>query len=89
MLRVKELNINVIRVVISISLRSINILNRYKYIASTRPYRDITSVMFRRLINKDILLLFLTIIIRYKTEMHVNRHIVDAIYMYQHVAVLP
>ena len=38
--------------------------------------------VFFKLINVDILLLFLTIFIRYKTEMHDNRHIVDAIYMH-------
>ena len=32
--------------------------------------------------NVDILLLFLIIFKRYKTEMHDNRHIVDAIYMH-------
>ena len=35
-----------------------------------------------RLINEDILLLFLTIFTRNKTEMHANRHIVDVICMY-------
>ena len=33
-------------------------------------------------INVDILLLFLTIFICYKTKMHDNRHIVDEIYMH-------
>ena len=47
-----------------------------------QPYRDITYVWFCRLINVDILLLFLTILIRYKTEMHGNRHIADAINMH-------
>ena len=63
---------------ICLSIRSINNLNRCIYIAScvfpSQPYRDITSVLFCRLINVDILLLLLTICIRYKTEMHVNRH---------------
>ena len=40
------------------------------------------SVMFCILINVDILLLFLTIFIRYKTEMHDDRQTVDAIYIY-------
>ena len=39
-------------------------------------------LMFCRLINVDILLLFLTIFIHYKTVMHDNWHIVDAIYMH-------
>ena len=34
-------------------------------------YRDITSVLFCRLINEDILLLFLTIVIRYKAEIDI------------------
>ena len=42
-------------------------------------YRDITSVLFCRLINVDILLLFLILFIRYKAEIKDNRHIVDAI----------
>ena len=42
--------------------------------------RDITSVLFCRFINVDILLLFLTIVIRYEAQMQDNRHIVDEIY---------
>ena len=45
-----------------------------------QPYRDITSVLFCRLINVDILLLFLTISIRNKVEIKDTQHIVDAIY---------
>ena len=58
------------------------------YIGSTwcvlplQPYRDITSVLFCRLINVDILLLFSTMFIRYKTEIHDNRRIYDAIYVH-------
>ena len=90
----KELNLNVINVNMYISIRSINNLSRCMYIASTwcvlplQSYRDITSILFCRLINVDILLLFLTIFIRYKTKMHVNRHIVDAIYIHLYAAAL-
>ena len=47
-----------------------------------QSYRDITSVLFCGLINVDILLLFSTIFICYKTEMSDNRHIVDVIYQH-------
>ena len=39
----------------------------------------LTSVLFCRLINKAILLLFLTIFIRYMAKMHDKEHIVDPI----------
>ena len=79
-----------------ISIRSIN-KRVNTYIGSTwctwelplQSYRDITSVLFCRLINVDILFLFLTKCICYKTEMPDNRHIVDVICMHLHVAVLP
>ena len=54
----------------------------YTCTSTLQPYRNITSVMFCRLINVDIWLLFLTIFIRYKTEMQDNRHIVESLYMY-------
>ena len=72
-----------------ISIWSINkCVNLCTYIGSTwytcilplQSYRDITSVLFCRLINVDILLLFLTIFICYKAEIKDNRHIFDAIY---------
>ena len=43
-------------------------------------YCDITSILFCRLINVDILLLFLTRFILYKAKIKDNRPIVDAIY---------
>ena len=68
-------------VLMCISVLSINNLNSCMYIASTfcalplQPYRDITSVLFCRLVNVDILLLFLTIFIRYKTEMNIPQFV--------------
>ena len=53
---------------------------RYTCTCTFQPYRDVTSVLFCRLINVDILLLFLTIFIRYKAEIKDNRYIVDVIY---------
>ena len=44
-----------------------------------QPYRDITSALFCRLINVEILLLFLTICMRYKAEMKLSRHILNVI----------
>ena len=54
----------------------------YTCTCTLQPYRDKTYVLFCRLIKECVLLLFLTIFIRYKAEMQDNRHIVDAIYMY-------
>ena len=50
------------------------------HLYTLQPYRDIPSILFCRLINVDILLLFLTIFIRYKAEIKDNRHIVNATY---------
>ena len=44
------------------------------------PWYNICIVL--QIDNVDILLLFLTIFIRYKAEIKDNRHIVDAIYTY-------
>ena len=58
------------------------LLKWYKSTCTLQPYRDITPVLFCRLINVDIFFTVLTIFIRYKTELQDNRHIVDAIYMH-------
>ena len=45
----------------------VDVLHMHLHIAKAY-YRDITSVLFCKLINVEILLLFLTIFIRYKAE---------------------
>ena len=49
------------------------------YMCNAVAYRDMTSALFCRFINAVILLLFLTILIRYKAKMKHNQHIVKAI----------
>ena len=51
----------------------------YTCTCTLQTYRD--TILFCRLINVDILLLFLTIFIRNKAEIKDNRHIIDAIYI--------
>ena len=58
----------------------VDVIYMHLHVAALPWYITSVTVVFCRLINVDIVLLFLTLFIRYKAEMKDNRHIIDAIY---------